>query len=267
MTIITDMQTKYPPDPLSPYQLLLDASRSKDPSFLLEILKDSIRNSQPQDGGEVKIGQIQEHLKMEGWVDAEKRDVEEVLWWYKSDERFSFKTKLAILYACITFGAICCQLVYNLYLGQELSVETRAVLIATTFGIPFFGTLLLTMDTHTQGNWNPLYNKDYNSINVSELKERQLELIDCYLNEVLPLKAEIPASRYRHDVLAMIYVGEWMFYAFFRFCYSIYHLSQNWSNEKIRGFDNLDIVISGFVFSGLSGVFIYFWNSSKLTKD
>ncbi|EFP06905.1 hypothetical protein CRE_11176 [Caenorhabditis remanei] len=214
------------------------------------------------------MGQIREHLRMEEWVDWEKGAVERSLHCYKSDENFSFKTKLAILYACIIFGVICFQLVYNLCLGQELSFETRAVLIATTFFFPFFGTVLsLRKPGGDNSDWiNPLYNEDYNSIKVSELKERQLKLIDCYLNQVLPMKAEVKACRYRFDVLAMIFIGEWIFYTFFRFCYSIYHLSYNWSNKEIREIDQVDVFISGFVFLILSIWLITFWHAWKMAR-
>ena len=77
------------PDPSSPYQLLLEASRSEDPLSSLEILKDSIRNSQEQDGGEVTIGQVQGHMKMEGFVDAAKRSAEGDLYSFQSEGLYS----------------------------------------------------------------------------------------------------------------------------------------------------------------------------------
>ncbi|EFP06791.1 hypothetical protein CRE_11254 [Caenorhabditis remanei] len=255
------MPTKYPP---SRYELLREASYSEDPSFFLEILKNSIRNSQEQDGGEVTIGQVQEHMKMEGFVDAAKRSAEGDLYSFKSDGLYSFKTKLAILYACFIFGVISCHLFYNLYLGQELSFEIRAVSIATIWCSPMFVIAFSTIGGSGRGNWlNPLYNENYNAIKVTELKERQLKLIDCYLNQVLPMKAEIPALRYRHDVLTMISVGEWVFYAFFRACYSMYHLSYNWSNKEIREVDTMDAAISGAVFLFFS-LWLIYWYFSKL---
>ncbi|KAF1750259.1 hypothetical protein GCK72_016806 [Caenorhabditis remanei] len=265
MTIITSMQTKYP---RSPFKLFLEASRSEDPSFSLKNLKDSIRNSPQQDGDEVTMVQIREHLRMEDWVDMKKEAVERSLYCYKSDGPFSFKTKLAFLSGCFIFGVICCQLVYNLYLGQELSFETRVVLIATTFAFPFFGTVLSLRRGGGNSDWfnDDEYNENYNSIKVSELKQRQLKLIDCYLNQVLPMEAEIEASRYRHDVLAMIVTGEWMFYTFFQFCYSIYHLSNNWSNKEIRDMDTMDAAISGHVFLTLSIWLIIFWHAWKIAR-
>ncbi|KAF1750248.1 hypothetical protein GCK72_016795 [Caenorhabditis remanei] len=256
--------TEYLPDPSSPYELLLEASISEDPSFSLKQLKDSIIRRQQY--GEVTIDQIQEHLEMEQWVEMEKRKAEGELRWYKSDKRYSINTKLAFLYACITFGAIGCHLVYNLYLGQELPKKLGAASLAIMIFTPYFAHLAI-LQIGGRDDWvKPLYNENYNSISVSNLKQRQLELIDCYLNQVLPMKAEIPASRYRHDVLAMIIGGEWTFYAFFHFCNSICDLSYNWSNEKVRKVDSTDIVISGAVFLLLSVWLIYFWHSSKLAR-
>ncbi|KAF1750253.1 hypothetical protein GCK72_016800 [Caenorhabditis remanei] len=262
-TIATEMDTDYLPDPSSPFQLFLAASRSEDPSFSLKNLKDSMRRRQQY--GEVTVGKIQEHMHMEQWVEMEKRNAETELRWYKSAHDCSMSTKIAYLSACIIFGAISCQLAYNLYIGPELSDELGAVLFFIIY-LPLFANLFSTMKAPIQG-FDPLYNRYCNSMNVSQLEQRQLELIDRYLNEVLPMKAEIPATRYRHDVLAMIIAGEWIFYASFRFCYSIFHLSYNWSNEKIRRFDIIDAGISGVVFLSLSGWLIDFLNSWHFAKQ
>ncbi|KAF1750261.1 hypothetical protein GCK72_016808 [Caenorhabditis remanei] len=269
MTIITDMQTP------STYEQLVEASISEDPPFFLENLKDSIIISQQQDGEEVTVDQIKEHLYMKYFVDWEKQSVEKELLWYKSDERFSFNTKLAFLYPCIIFGAISCHLVHNLYFGQEIPVIIRALLIATVFISPVF---VFSSMPGGRAEWiNPLDNENYNSTKLSELKERQLELIDCYMKEVLPMKAEISARRYRHDVLTMIIAGEWMIYALFRFCYSHYQLFFKRSNKEIRKVNIMDIDISEFVdimitvgsafvlSFHIASVFMS-WHSSKLVK-
>ncbi|EFP06896.1 hypothetical protein CRE_11178 [Caenorhabditis remanei] len=266
MTILTAMQMKYSPDPQSPYQLLLEASRSEDPSFYLENLKNSIRSSPQQDGGEVTVDQVREYVDIKQWVWMEKQEVEAKRNYY-SDEHFSFKTKLAILYACFIFGAICCHLVYNLYLGQEIPIIIRGAFIVIMVCIPIVIIKRLTVPG-INFFWlliNPLFYRYY-LMKVPELKQRKLELIDCYQYQVLPMRAQIPANRYRHDVLTMVSVGEWLFLAFFRFCYSICRLSYNWSNTEIRAVESFDAGISGIEALCLSVWLIYFWHSSKLAR-
>ncbi|EFP06843.1 hypothetical protein CRE_11179 [Caenorhabditis remanei] len=250
------------PDPSSPYQLLLEASRSEDPLSSLEILKDSIRTRQQY--GEVTVAQVQEYMDMEQWVQKEKENVQGELYYYRSSCGYTFNTTLAILYACFIFGIICCHLVYILYLDQELPETIRGVITGILMIWPYFAYLYSTVEAPRLGDWNPPYKESYNSTSVSQLKERQLKLIDCYLNQVLPMKAEIPASRYRHDVLAIIIAGEWIFFAFYQFCYSICHLSNNWSDKKIRDVDSVHVGISGAVFLIYSLWLISFWRSSKL---
>ncbi|EFP06850.1 hypothetical protein CRE_11253 [Caenorhabditis remanei] len=259
MTIITEMNTKHPP---STYQQFVEASYSEDPSFSLKQLKESIRSSQ-QNGEEMTIGQIQEHWKMEDFFDAEKRLVERQLYYYISDEAFSFKAKRVVFCGCFLFGLICCQLAYNLYFDHEVPVIIRVAFIVILFCSQF----VIRFSTVQSDDWpNPPYKENYNSISVSKLKQRQFELIDCYLNQVLPMKAEIPALRYRHDVLTMIFIGEWVFYAFFRACYSMYHLSNNWCDKEIRGINGIDGANSIAVFLSLSMWLIY-WYFSKLATS
>ena len=130
--------TEYLPDPSSPYELLLEASRSEDPSFSLKQLKDSIIRRQQY--GEVTIDQIQEHLEMEQWVEMKKRKAEGELRWYKSDKRYSvgilltYSTKIQTL-AVFSWNRSILRAFHSSsgYHTQQVSIESCTIKVELHF--------------------------------------------------------------------------------------------------------------------------------------